>query len=170
MTVLAPHAKADAGILTTSWASMGAGKCLGVRAADMTNGTPIVQWQCDGTPNQSWEIETVQNFMIPGGNWTQIRNSQDPSKCLGVQAAATNDGANLVIWDCNSSWDQQWTFVQDVAPTRGIPSGCFNIENANAFPKVIGIFAASGADGAQAVIWDNLGSTHPDQTFCPTSS
>jgi hypothetical protein len=83
---------------------------------------------------------------------------------LGVLASATDDGANLVIWDCNGNSDQNWIFQNDVPVSRGIPFGCWNIENQNAAPKVLGIIGASQSDGAQAVIWDNL--SHPDQEFC----
>ena len=40
-------AKADGPAKT--WISQGSGKCLGVRNGDMTNGTPVVQWTCNGT-------------------------------------------------------------------------------------------------------------------------
>ena len=125
-----------------NWFSDGTGKCLGVLGGNMTNGTPIVQWTCNGNPDQMWIIQTVNPGGIPGGNFTQIQNYQDPSKCLGVLGSAS----------------------------RGVPFGCFNIANAHAFPKVIGILGAATSDGAQAVIWDNLGASHPDQIFCPSPS
>ena len=148
-----------------SFSNTNTGKCLGIVAANMNNGTPAVQWSCDLTPNQSWIIQTPNGF--PGNNIiTELRNSQDTGKCLGVAGAATDNGSNLVIWDCNGSSDQLWDLQQVVAPSRGLPWGCYNIANVNAFPRVAGVLAANTADGAQAVIWDNLG--HPDQVWCPT--
>jgi hypothetical protein len=158
-----PPAKA-ASTFTKSWFSVGSGKCLGVLGGNMTNGTPVVQWSCNSHPDQMWEIQTVSS--IPGGNWTQIQNAENPSKCLGVLGSATSNGSNLVIWDCNGNTDQNWLFQLAVAPSRGIPFGCFNIENQNAAPRIIGVLGASASDGAQAVLWDNL--SHPDQTWCPT--
>jgi hypothetical protein len=76
------------------------------------------------------------------------------------------NGSNLVIWDCNGNTDQNWLFQLAITPSRGIPFGCFNIENQNAAPKIIGVLGASGSDGAQTVLWDNL--THPDQIWCPS--
>ena len=147
------------------WVNNSAGKCLGVLAANMTNGTPVVQWGCDGTPNQDWIIATPNGF--PGNDiQTQIRNAQNSTKCLGVFNSETGDGANLVIWDCNGSADQEWFLQQVVAPGGSNPDGCYTIANVNAFPKVLGIFDANPANGAQAVIWDNLG--HPDQIWCPS--
>jgi hypothetical protein len=149
-----------------TWVSQGAHKCLGVLNRDMTNSTAIVQWACDGTPNQQWIISTSNANGMPDGQPTTIRNNQDHSKCLGVLASATNDGAKLVIWDCISHLDQQWVFENVSAPSAANPLGCWSIENQNALAKVVGILAASPIDGAQAVIWDNLANTNPDQVFC----
>jgi glucosylceramidase len=152
---------------TSWWANKnpGAGKCMGVVGGNMTNGTPVVQWSCNGHPDQSWEIQVVNGS--PGGIWTQIRNFQDPNKCLGVLGSTTFDGSNLVIWDCNGSGDQEWFFQSVPNFFTGFPSGNFNIINGNADPKVIGILNMDPSDGAQAVIWDNLGPTHPDQEWAP---
>jgi hypothetical protein len=150
-----------------TWISQGAHKCLGVLNRDMTNSTAIVQWQCDGTLNQQWIISTSNPNGMPDGQPTTIRNNQDHSKCLGVLAGATNDGAKLVIWDClQNDLDQQWVFENVSAPSAANPLGCWSIENQKALAKVVGILAASPIDGAQAVIWDNLANTNPDQVFC----
>jgi uncharacterized membrane protein len=147
-----------------SWISEGAGKCLGVLGGNMSNCTPVVQWACNGHADQQWFISTLSQFGVPGPLPTAIRNSANPNKCLGVSDAATNDGANLVIWDCNWNLDQGWIFKNIVPVSRGVPFGCWSIENQNAPGKVIGILGASQSDGAQAVLWDNL--RNPDQEFC----
>ena len=127
-------------------------ECLGVLNGDMTNGTPVVSFTCNGHPDQSWEINNP-----PGSNTTSIHNFQNPGKCLGVLASGTSNGSQLVIWDCNGSSDQNWTF-------QG-PGTCFRIMNQNAAPKVLGILGGNVTDFGQAVIWDDL--THPDQSWCP---
>ena len=158
-------AKADGPAKT--WTSQGSGKCLGVLGGNMTNGTPVVQWTCNGHPDQSWFITTSSPSGVPDGQPTTIRNSANPSKCLGVFASATNDGANLVIWDCNGNLDQSWVFENVFPVSNQIPFGCWTIENQNALPLVVGILNASQSDGAQAVIWDNIERDgHPDQRFC----
>lgn len=142
-----------------------AGECLGVLGGNMTNGTPIVTWTCNGHPDQTWEIQVVNGS--PGGPiWTQIVDSQDPSKCLGVLSSATTDGSQLVIWDCNGNADQYWTFVPWPVDNRNGPFGCYNIVNFNADPKVLGVLGGTPSDGAQTVIWD-LETTHLDQVWCP---
>jgi hypothetical protein len=142
------------------------GECLGVVNGNMTNGTHVVSWTCNGHPDQTWEISGS-----PGGNTTTIRNSQNTSKCLGVQGSATSDGSILVIWDCNGNTDQNWTFQPWMADNRNGPFGCFTIQNQNAAPKVLGILGGNPTDGAQAVIWDRLtGLGHHDQVWCPELS
>jgi len=152
LTGLTPlPAKADS-TFTSTWFTEGSGDCLGVLGGNMTNGTPIVQWPCNGNPDQTWETQTINGG--PGDPiWTQIVDSQDTSKCLGVAGEGTADGSNLVIWDCNGNPDQLWFFQQAVPRSRGIPFGCYNIVNFNAAPKVIGVQGASTAPGAQTVLW-----------------
>jgi hypothetical protein len=169
LTGLTPLPAKASSTFTSRWFSMGTGECLGVYAANMTDGTAIVQAPCDGTPNQTWITTSYEPNGAPGGSFTLMQNSQDPSKCLGVYGAATNDGANLVIWDCLTGHaDQSWYFYQVVQGTRGNPWGCFTIENGNAIPKVIGILGGNSAPPlTQAVLWDNLTPSHTDQIFCP---
>jgi len=144
----------------------GAGECLGVLGGNMTNGTAVVVWTCNGHPDQTWEI--INGFPGSGG-FMQIHNSQDPSKCLGVLGSATSDGSNLVIWDCNNHSDQLWQFVPWNGDPISGPFGCYNIVNLNADPKVLGVLnGGTPTDGAQAVIWDPLtGFSHRDQVWCP---
>ena len=159
-------AKANTLDLST-WTDLNSGKCLGVYGGNMTNGTSIVQWTCNGNPDQTWEVQTVSG--TPGNpTWTQIQNYQDPSKCLGVYGSGTSVPTNLVIWDCNGHADQEWQFVPWQVDSRGAPAGCFVIQNQNAAGKVIGVFNADTSDGAQTVIWDNLSEQgHHDQVWCP---
>jgi hypothetical protein len=102
-------AKADS-VFTSTWVdgpTVGTGspgECLGVLGGNMTNGTHVVTWTCNGHADQTWEI--INGF--PGSGFIQLRNSVNTNKCLGVLGAATSDGSNLVIWDCNGSWDQEW--------------------------------------------------------------
>jgi hypothetical protein len=168
MTGLTPvSARASTTFTAVWWNAQMEQECLGVLGGDMTNGTAVVAWPCIDHPDQKWEIQTTQG--VPGGSiWGQIRNFQNPDKCLGVLASTTFDGSRLVIWDCNGHTDQYWFFQPAGSSITG-PDGCFNIENYNAFPKVIGILNADPTPGAQTVIWDILAGHH-DQAWCPTAS
>lgn len=166
MTGITPlPAKADIPYASVWRNADSAAGCLGVLGGDMTNGTPVVQWPCNGHPDQTWQIHTANGS--PGGPlWTEIQSAHDPGKCLGVLGSATSDGSSLVIWDCNGSTDQLWQFQFSNSPIRGIPtSGCFNIVNFNAAPKVMGVLGGSTTPGAPAVLWDFL-PAHADQYWC----
>jgi len=157
-------AKANPAFFEIHLVNTNANKCLGVFAGNMTNGTPAVQWSCNNHLDQLWLVESATGVFPNTHIETQIRDVQDDNKCLGVFNRATGDGANVVIWDCNGSTDQEWDLLQVIAPSASNPDGCYTIVNDNAYPKVLGILDANPADGAQAVIWDNLG--HPDQVWC----
>jgi hypothetical protein len=162
-----PPAKATTTV-TSTWvdgATFNTNKeCLGVLGGDMTNGTPVVIWACNGHPDQTWQISAVPGSSGP----LQIRNSQNLNKCLGVLGSATSDGSKLVIWDCNGHTDQNWQFMPWTPDSLNAPFGCFNIQNQNAAPKVLGVLGGNIADGSQTVIWDSLtGITHHDQVWCP---
>ena len=77
--------------------------------------------------------------------------------------SATADGSSLVISDCNSNADQLWA-IEPWDGSGSNLSGCFNILNFNAYPKILGVLGGNPTDGAQAVIGDPLG--HLDQVWC----
>ena len=169
LTALSPlPAKAQSGSATPLW-NWNSFKCLGVLGGNMTNGTLVVQWACNGNPDQQWLVDV-------SGAWTQIRNSQNPNKCLGVNGSGTSDGSTLAIWDCVGSADQYWSLHFHSIDSR---TECYNIYNFNAwlaslfpvgfppvFPtqKVIGVPGGAWWDGVQTVLWDYQNT--PDQLWC----
>lgn len=81
---------------------------MGVMGGNMTPGTAIITWACDGTSNQFWEFDT--NSGAP--DTFLLRNSANPSECLSVFQKATYVGAPLVIWPCkgfDDNQDQRWS-------------------------------------------------------------
>ena len=46
----------------------------------------------------------------PAPKYCSIRNGLNYNKCLGVKSGSTNNGTNLVIWDClgGAHTDQYW--------------------------------------------------------------
>jgi hypothetical protein len=142
-------------------------------------GTAVVQWTCNGHPDQTWVVDAV------GGGWTTIRNSVNQNMCLGVYARGTFDGANLVVWNCNGSPDQEWWLNGDLKAEdyQGTITdwfnGCYAIINYNAssppgvvwvsepaqfLPKLIGVWGGATNDGAQTVVWDATNAQ--DQYWC----
>lgn len=99
------------------------GLCMGVQGGNMTPGTPIISWRCDGTNNQFWGMDT--NSGAP--NTFLLRNLANPSECLSVFEEATYLDAPLVIWPCKAfsdNADQRWSRADTVsAPIYNFNSG-----------------------------------------------
>jgi hypothetical protein len=75
-----------------------AGGCIDVRDGVTADGTPIVLFQCHGSPNQRWFIgrgEIAENY----------------GSCLDVQGSASVDGAAIILVTCNRRPSQQWRVI-----------------------------------------------------------
>jgi cytochrome c len=74
------------------------GECIDVRDGVTADGTPIVLFQCHGSPNQRWFIgggEIEENF----------------GSCLDVQGSAGVAGSAIILVTCNGRPSQQWRVV-----------------------------------------------------------
>jgi hypothetical protein len=143
----AAPARAD----TTTVVDVNSAKCLAVLGGNMANGTPIVQWDCNGHDDQSWTMDEVNGHL----GYFRLRNKANPNKCLGVPGSTVASGVQLVIWDCNGNDDQSWTFV--IQP--GFAAAIFNLNS----DKIIGVRSASQDNGAAVVQWD--WQANPDQVW-----
>jgi hypothetical protein len=75
-----------------------AGGCVDVRDGVTADGTPIVLFQCHGSPNQRWFIgrgEIAESF----------------GSCLDVLGSAGVAGAAIILVTCNGRPSQQWRVV-----------------------------------------------------------
>lgn len=93
------------------------GLCMGVAGGNMTPGTPIITWGCDGSFNQHWGLDPDSG----SPNTFLLRNERNPSECLSVDQKSRSVGAHLVIWTCKSvsdNQDQRWSIAD--APTAAI--------------------------------------------------
>jgi hypothetical protein len=92
------------------WASQAAGYCMGVAGGDMTSGTSVIQWDCNGNADQTWIAERVGPSYTDGSADFRIRNAANPNECLSVAENKTYVwGQPLVIWQCKplSTYDDQ---------------------------------------------------------------
>jgi len=139
------------------WTNPTTGYCLGVAGGNVTNGTPIIVWQCNGNSDQSWAAG--DQLPYPPGAYSSYRNGTNANKCLGVANNSGANGAGLVIWDClgTSHTDQYWNL-------QPVGNGCYVWYNASS-GKVMGVSGGSLSEGASVIQWDYLG--HPDQQWCP---
>jgi ricin-type beta-trefoil lectin protein len=139
--------------LTTPW-NLNSGLCMGVEGGHTNNGHRVIQWGCDGTDNQKWWIDF-------SGDYSEVvnRRASDSRKvaCLGVSGGSTADGAQLVVWECDGSDNQQWR-------TEGSPACGGHILVNKGSGRLISVEGASGSQGAPIILW-HWGGT-PDQTWC----
>src|SRR5215472_18557620 len=91
------------------------GLCMGVQGGNMTPGTAIIDWTCDGSLNQLW---TADPFSGATGAYL-LRNAANPTECLSVFQKETTMRAPLVIWPCkdvSDNQDQRWSIASTIAP------------------------------------------------------
>ncbi|WP_170305310.1 RICIN domain-containing protein [Kitasatospora viridis] len=75
--------------------------CLGINGGGDANGTPAIQWGCNGNPDQSWawvQTSTPGGYELVNGN----------GLCLEAPGWTTTAGAQLGQWACNGGANQIW--------------------------------------------------------------
>jgi len=88
---------------------------------------------------------------VETGVWYNIQ-SRHSGLVLGIRAASTANGAELVQWDSNGSYDQQFQFLDS-------GSGYYRIQ-VRLSGKVLDVASASTADGALVQQWGDANSTN----------
>ncbi len=71
------------------------GWCVDVAGANTTNGTPIQQYNCNGTAAQQWTVGTDGTLRALG-------------KCMDVYGGGTRPNTAVQLYDCNGTGAQQW--------------------------------------------------------------
>jgi hypothetical protein len=71
------------------------GECVDVQDGGTSDGTPIVVFQCHGSPNERWFI---RNGVI----------SENFGSCIDVQGGAPVEGAPIILISCTGTLSQQW--------------------------------------------------------------
>jgi lysophospholipase L1-like esterase len=85
-------------------------RCLDVKGAVTTAGTPTIIYDCHGSTNQSWTYTAAGEFRVYGAD------------CLDAQGQATTDGTPVNIWPCNGQANQHWQINANGTIT-GVQSG-----------------------------------------------
>jgi hypothetical protein len=75
------------------------GECVDVQDGGTADGTPIVVFQCHGSPNERWYIKAG---VI----------SESYGSCIDVQGGMATEGAPLVLVSCTGTLSQQWSIVE----------------------------------------------------------
>lgn len=119
------------------------GLCMGVQGGNMTPGTAIIDWTCDGSLNQRWALDG--NSGAPG-TWL-FRNAANTTECLSVFNMETTTRAPLVIWPCkdpSNNQDQRWSLAP-LSASIPIINSASNLQ----------IVPSLGAQGSQILLWDS---------------
>jgi hypothetical protein len=144
-----------------TWQNRDTGYCLGVTGGRMVDGTPVIVWPCNGSPDQEWI--TVSGG-APNETWSRMENFADPKKCLSVAGASSYDGARLIIRPCWVSADlhaQAFDFYRGELPGAGFYTfGAWLWE-------CVGVAGGSYTTGASVIQWPCL-PTHGDQEWYPS--
>jgi hypothetical protein len=109
------------------------GKCLDVENGSDMPRTPVILYDCSGSPNQLWQFDADGT----------VRPSFDNSECLDVSGGTSADGTLLDISPCNSpaTANQTWDMLPD-GTIETIGGKCLDDPNSNT------------TDGTQLEIWD----------------
>ncbi|MEU8524491.1 MULTISPECIES: RICIN domain-containing protein [Streptomyces] len=85
-----------------NYKNQASGLCLDASGGGTSNGTAVIQWECNyAAANQKWSIDE-DRFGRP-----TLRLALT-NKCLDISGESTSPGAGLILWECNSGWNQVW--------------------------------------------------------------
>jgi endoglucanase len=128
-----------------------AGKCLNVSGNSTADGTPVIQYDCVGAPNEK--------FWRSGNEIRGLGNL-----CLDAAGDGGN-GTPLTMWTCNGSLHQQWKLGGSTATAPPPPpSAGSSVAIVSWSGRAIDVPAWS-RDNVQLTIYDDLGQANQRFTF-----
>jgi hypothetical protein len=136
---------------TTYLRAMHSGKCVDVSNNSNANGATIQQYDCNGTGAQQWDLVYMGSgpkFRGQAGNYYALRK-HNTNMCLDVSAASTENGAQIILWECHGGANQQFLLYNH---TR-IWDYVFTPVNLNS-GKCLDVAGASKENGAWLVQYD----------------
>jgi hypothetical protein len=98
----------------------GRGKCMDIESNNMSNGTAVHHWSCQGQVTQLW-------YHDPDG---LLRNKNNPDKCVDVYAFGTGNGSRLAIWDCNDQANQRFSWSGQTLRPSHAPGKAIDVKDA----------------------------------------
>jgi len=132
-------------------------QCLGLPASNVTNGTNIITYQCDGTPNQDW----YHKYYNGAWHW---KNGANQNKCL---TAFYGVGFQVTIWDCDTNGSAGQDSYQGWDTEDGGGGYVYLIPNVLASLNYVAGVAGGNANvknGGSLYMWERLAG-HDDQLW-----
>lgn len=118
------------------------GRCLEVNGSNTADGAVIDIWDCIGTANQAWTLNSDGTIV-----------GQQSGKCLDVYNNNTADGATVDVWTCNGGTNQKWTQTA-AGELVGQQSG-----------KCLDVYALATANGSRVNLWTCNGGANQKWTL-----
>ncbi len=104
LAALTPASQAAPAMRVVTVVARNSEKCLDVIADIKEDRAPIVQYTCNGRPNQQFEL-------VPsGGGYYQLK-ARSSGKCLDVPLSSKEDREIIQQYTCNRSESQQFQLV-----------------------------------------------------------
>jgi hypothetical protein len=117
--------------------SLASGKCLDLPGGQAGDGTPVIQYDCHGGPNQQWKIEAA-------GDAGYRIVSPMSGKCIGTDPAGAAGGRHIVESRCDASSKELWLLDGN--------SDRYILRNA-ADRLCLDVPGGSLANGAKPIVW-----------------
>ncbi|MER5932523.1 RICIN domain-containing protein [Streptomyces sp. NPDC002054] len=115
------------------------GKCLDVKGAGRTDGTPIQIYSCNGSDAQAWKLESDGTVRALG-------------RCMDVQYGKTENGSHIGLNSCHQGLNQKW---------EQLPGGLLRSVHSG---KCLDALGWATGNGARVGIWDCT-PTHTNQQW-----
>jgi len=124
-------------------------KSIDVCNASTANGTCVQIYD-------SWNGDPQKFIVAPAANGNVMFTMKlSPSKCLGPNANGTTAGTQIVVQDCNGSFNQAW-----MSSEQGAGTAVFAYRNAAAPTLCLDVTGASTANGARMELYNCNGGTN----------
>jgi hypothetical protein len=105
--------------------NLGQNYCMDLKAANAVNGNRVWLYHCNGTPAQSWYLDSSG----------RIHSGVNCNKCLEAGRSGTLY-TKMFVWDCHNGMHQRWTLQSDgrirnkaYAKYIGVASGCSGVDS-----------------------------------------
>jgi hypothetical protein len=127
--------------------SMFKGRCLDADAGAIgANGTKVQLWDCNGWPNQTWDI------FSDGA----VRSTQS-GRCLDADLGSVGaNGTKVQLWDCTGGANQKWnTLLSSLTAPAGVgPLDSSNLRSAANGRCLDADLGSIWANGTKVQLWD----------------
>ena len=113
-------------------------KCLDVSGASTDDFAPVIQWTCNGEPNQRWSLR-------PATDGYYLVIAAHSGKVLDVEGESLADGARVIQYTIHGGSNQQWML-------QPVGDGAYTL-TARHSGKVLDVSGAATGDGAAVIQW-----------------